>query len=241
MNTESTGTFTLRTGLTMQSLNMMLIGNNKGGDRSMIRLPSASLDVDETMKPVLQVYKDDDITKYQEFVRSLNRQSALGSLEQALRQKHSVVHSCRRALRSGLVAEGEQQQMLPIAKRQQRSVRFGDVRVREYGVTVGAYAAANDSCPLQLTWEHAPHETCLSVEEHQTAGKSDKSLRRLSTNTRRARIARVQGASSQTISRLELDLALELIQETLQSMNEIRRRNSKVTHTSTQTLLQPSR
>jgi hypothetical protein len=218
----------------MQSLNMMLIGNNKGGDRSMIRLHSTSLDMG-TMKPVLPVHKDDDVTKYQEFVRSLNRQSALGSLEQARRQKYPAIHSCRRALRGSLVVK-EQQQVEPTAKRQPRSVRFGNVRVREYGVTVGAYAAANDSCPLQLTWEHAPYETCLSVEEHQAVGKSVKSLQRLSTDSRRARIARVQGASSQTISRLELDLALELIQETLQSMEEIRRRNSKGTHTSTQTL-----
>jgi hypothetical protein len=196
----------------------------------MIRSPSVAFDVGETMKPLVN---DDDITKYQEFVRSLDRQRAPESLKEALRQQVPAMHSYRRVLRCGNVAEGEKQPMEPIAERQSRSVRFGDVRVREYGVTVGAYAAANDSCPLQLTWEHSLHETCLSVEEHQTVGKSDKALRRLSADTRRARIARVQGASSQTISRLELDLALELIQETLQSMDEIRRRNSSVTHTST--------
>jgi hypothetical protein len=101
-----------------------------------------------------------------------------------------------------------------------RMVHFGLVRIREYGVTVGAYAAAND---MQLTWEYSPCETCLGVEEHETRmsedGWSSKSLQRLSPSARRARIARVQGTTHSAIACLEFDLVLELIRETSKSID----------------------
>jgi hypothetical protein len=152
----------------------------------------------------------------------------LACVEQARQHKDCAIKS------NTDVEKGElptNQTTAPRARRAPtRPVRFGVVRIREYGVTVGAYAAANDSCPLQLTWEYSPHETCLDVDEHQIraneggCGSCGKSLQPLSPNARRSRIARVQGTTNLMIARLERDLALELIQETIESLDVLRRR-----------------
>jgi hypothetical protein len=148
----------------------------------------------------------------------------LACVEQARQRKDYAIESVT------AFEKGELPTTQPLAPRARRAptrpVRFGVVRIREYGVTVGAYAAANDSCPLQLTWEYSPHETCLDVDEHQIRAREggSGSPQPLSPNARRSRIARVQGTTNLMIARLERDLALELIQETIESLNVLRRR-----------------
>jgi hypothetical protein len=108
-----------------------------------------------------------------------------------------------------------------------RTVRFGCVRIRIHGATVGAYSACNDLCPLQLTWAHNPVEICLSIEDHQKQvgiatpaqrRMSSPSLRRLSIRQRRARISNVQGITVQAVAQLEYDTAMKVIQDTLLCM-----------------------
>ena len=63
-----------------------------------------------------------------------------------------------------------------------KRVRFGSVKVREYGLTVGAHSAARDSCPLQLSWEHTP-EQVYCAESYNSSYKESRQwqpLKRLS-------------------------------------------------------------
>jgi hypothetical protein len=167
-----------------------------------------------------------------------------GALHPLCKEGSDMQHDCvvQNAAADEKGALHPKQSLAPIGSSRRtptRPVRFGVVRIREYGVTVGAYAAANDSCPLQLTWEYSPQETCLHVDEHQVrvsegsgsgsgsgsgGGAWGKSLQPLSPNARRSRIACVQGTTNLMIARLERDLALELIQETIDSLDVLRRR-----------------
>lgn len=76
-----------------------------------------------------------------------------------------------------------------------KSVRFGNVSIREYSVTVGAYSSVKDSCPIQLSWEYSP-EFYVSCDEYKT---SIPRRHRLSLNQHRERIATVQGVSIDTV------------------------------------------
>jgi hypothetical protein len=138
------------------------------------------------------------------------------------------IHCNESAIGSFAGGKGTLHSEPPAEGKARRVVRFGLVRIREYGVTVGAYSAAGDSCPMQLTWEHSPKETCLGVEEHQILASngdcSSKFPQRLSPNARRERIARVQGTTNLRIASLEFDLTLALIQETIKSLDGLSRR-----------------
>jgi hypothetical protein len=162
-----------------------------------------------------------------------------GALHPLCKEGSDMQHDCvaQNAAADEKGALQPKQSLAPIASRRRAAaptrpvLRFDVVRIREYGVTVGAYAATNDSCPLQLTWEYSPHETCLGVDEHQSEGSGSssggtwgKSLQPLSPNARRSGIARVQGTTNLMIARLERDLALDLIQETIDSLDVLSRR-----------------
>ena len=102
-----------------------------------------------------------------------------------------------------------------------RKVQFGMVQIREYSVTVGAYASTDDSCPLQLSWEHKEFDLCRTVAMHQQHHRNiPPSLpRRLTIQERRERIARVQGiTTADVIQQLEYETALCMIQETIRSI-----------------------
>jgi hypothetical protein len=112
-------------------------------------------------------------------------------------------------------------------------VRFGCVKIRIHGTTVGAFSACNDSCPLQLTWEHDPVEICLRIEDHQNRvgiaavaarrRMTSPSLQRLSIRQRRTRISNVQGITVQAVAQLEYDTAMKVIQDTLLCMQALQR------------------
>jgi hypothetical protein len=143
---------------------------------------------------------------------------------------------------SAVSSKQKEQPDLRYSLKRRQLVRFGVVHIREYGVTVGAYTATNVTCPLQLTWEYAPKETCLPVEDHQAKSLSKKLItsatrcdiheirnncvlppQPLSAQARRERIARVQGTSQWMIAQLERDLALDMIQETMDAIGALRR------------------
>jgi hypothetical protein len=83
-----------------------------------------------------------------------------------------------------------------------KCVRFGFVQVREYALTVGAHSAVNDTCPLQLDWEHG-QDIYSDVSRFDSQPKTR--LRRLSVQKRRQRIASVQGMSVKEVETLEYE------------------------------------
>jgi hypothetical protein len=94
-----------------------------------------------------------------------------------------------------------------------KRVRFGGVQVREYALTVGDLTAIDeDSCPLQLDWNHAPKDLCypdqcfFAMRYQRRNG-----VRRLSPDERRQRIAAVQGMSVQEVHKIEYDVVLDQI------------------------------
>lgn len=100
----------------------------------------------------------------------------------------------------------------------QPNVTFGNVRIREYGVTVGAYTASSELCPMQLTWEYNPIERSMTVDEHHMSRSwlspfahfYRTKVRRLSISQRRSRIGNVQGISCSSVARLEYDTVYNL-------------------------------
>lgn len=119
-----------------------------------------------------------------------------------------------------------------------KKVRFGDsAHVREYALTVGALTCVDDTCPIQLSWEHSPTkrvplrdviEQQHVNEENQFAspiaspkGKASKAMstgssspRRLSIEERRKRIAAIQGISEEEACTVEYKTLLAMIQTT---------------------------
>ena len=101
----------------------------------------------------------------------------------------------------------------------QKQVTFGSVTVREYGLAVGAYSAARDSCPLQLTWAYAP-PTVYTVDYYtyfRDFGRN-RTLQRLSLNKRRKRIAKVQGVPFENILLQECELTFATIQDSIRNV-----------------------
>jgi len=99
----------------------------------------------------------------------------------------------------------------------QKRVTFGTVAVREYGLTVGAYSASRDSCPLQLSWEYSA--PIIYNVEHDCYFKGHGRLRRLSVEQRRKRIARVQGIPVQRVILQEYESTLSSIRDSIQGFS----------------------
>lgn len=142
-----------------------------------------------------------------------------------------------------------------IGSESKRTVRFGTVSILEYGLTVGAQAADNDTCPLQLTREYSSCETYLQIDAHQRTSPSFVNTnvmsgdttpcrpRRLSNKARRRRIASVQGTRDVDIVKMEYDVAMAMIQDTFRWIEELEQNLSEVrtvsltTHSSQQWML----
>ena len=99
-----------------------------------------------------------------------------------------------------------------------KHVTFGTVTVREYGLAVGAYSAARDSCPLQMAWEYAPPS--VYTVEYYTYFKDfgrKRTLKRLSLEKRRKRIAKVQGVPLEKILQQECESTFATIQDSIRN------------------------
>jgi hypothetical protein len=92
----------------------------------------------------------------------------------------------------------------------QKKVQFGCATLREYGVTVGAFSAAQDSCPLQLTWQHT-QEKYVQIKNN-VDSRPTPSLRKLTLKERRKRVSKIQGLTLQSVQNLELESLIEQIQ-----------------------------
>jgi len=114
-------------------------------------------------------------------------------------------------------------------RKQEKRVKFGTVTVREYDLTVGAYSAARDTCPLQLSWASA-QPSVYTVDYHnffKEFGKK-RALRRLSLEKRRQRVAKVQGVSPRAVLQQEYEMALMTIQDSIKCISV------DLTHTATE-------
>lgn len=105
-------------------------------------------------------------------------------------------------------------------QKQEKRVRFGTVTVREYDLTVGAYSAAKDTCPLQLSWVYA-QPSVYTVDYHNCLKEFGKkrTLRRLTLEKRRKLIAKVQGISEGEVLLQEYEITLSTIQDTIKCMS----------------------
>jgi hypothetical protein len=102
---------------------------------------------------------------------------------------------------------------------QKKQIRFGTVEIREYGVTVGANTGCRDSCPIQLTWQHAPSKIRDIFASNGKSSKVNKFVKRLSIAERRALISRVQGISEESVLQMEYCMTLQTIQESMKCIN----------------------
>jgi hypothetical protein len=106
---------------------------------------------------------------------------------------------------------------------QPKKVRFfDDATVREYALTVGAYSCVADTCPLQLAWEHSaskriPLKDVLTPSS--TGGGSGSTLRRLTIEERRKRIASIQGIAANDVCNVEYKNLLDMIQTTKSNLD----------------------
>jgi hypothetical protein len=89
-----------------------------------------------------------------------------------------------------------------------KKVRFGDVAVREYALTIGN-TTWTEKCPLQLSWEYR-EKKWKSLNDHIAHTlETRKGIQKLSLDQRRDRLASVQGLSTREINLLEQIALLE--------------------------------
>jgi hypothetical protein len=103
-----------------------------------------------------------------------------------------------------------------------KKLSFGTVTTREYAVTIGA--ASNDKCPLQLSWEHGCDvrlglpPIAEAVPGTASAQPRPSSLKRLTVNERRMRIANVQGIAEDQVDQMQFDMVMNQIQEAMNGL-----------------------
>lgn len=109
---------------------------------------------------------------------------------------------------------------------QPKQVRFFDAAtVREYALTVGAYSYVADTCPLQLSWEHSPSKR-IPLKDVMSprstgggGGGATSTLRRLTIEERRNRIASIQGIATDDVCNDEYKSLLDMIKSTQSDLN----------------------
>jgi hypothetical protein len=105
-----------------------------------------------------------------------------------------------------------------------KKVSFGYVRVREYGVTVGSYTASTELCPIQLTWEHSEEMIASLNLLDKVYSQGNYILSKLTSQQRRERIAKVQGLSTEIVTKIELEQLMLQIKSELATVEHIRDR-----------------
>lgn len=101
---------------------------------------------------------------------------------------------------------------------------FDDATVREYAITVGAYSYVTDTCPLQLSWEHSaskriPLKDVLSPGVSGSTGTQVSTLRRLTIEERRKRVASIQGIAADDVCNVEYKNLLDMIKSTKSNLD----------------------
>jgi hypothetical protein len=139
---------------------------------------------------------------------------------------HTIYKSilcCTKPLQSSLVKPSVDS-YLNSPPKQRKKLTFGTISLREYAVTVGAFSASDDQCPIQLSWEHG-HDVHMKLppanDDNMKSEQTTETLalpsspRRLSLHERRRRIAAVQGIPEDQVGQLQYDILMNQIQQAM--------------------------
>jgi hypothetical protein len=120
----------------------------------------------------------------------------------------------------------------------QRSVRFSNVVIREYAVTIGDHPVVGDTCPLSLDWAHSEQDVVKDLTSYEYSRYFLRNLpRRLSLPERRYRVKEVNDLSFEDVEQLETQMKRQQVNESIRYLTpcylhhtEPRQRSNSIAH-----------
>jgi hypothetical protein len=117
-------------------------------------------------------------------------------------------------------------------QRMHRHIRFSNVEIREFAVTVGDHPHARDSCPITLDWPYAaPYSLTLDEYENKRffarkscCSTSRKNLKRMSLEQRRQRVRETSRMAQLALREMELAVAMNRLQQSMDGINNFWRK-----------------